>query len=270
MVAGSDELRYWNRGLRKYGDKRIWPYERGYWEFQMVEKGSCWPEFEDNQFRTMAAECDRARLYCFHPNLSHGWKDFPGKESQIEVMHFEVREPELARLFAAREFRVLLLSSEQVDRVRLISAQLENHYKRPREHSPLVFRASLHQFAALIEECEGEGSKQIAVEGSAARKVRQAIDWYRANLGSYPTIESVAKGVGISATHLRRLFSSVKGVSPIAVFQDLRMLEARRLLSDEGRTVGDVAETLGYSEASSFSRAYKQWAGASPGKEVKR
>ncbi|MEM9169037.1 MAG: helix-turn-helix domain-containing protein [Pseudomonadota bacterium] len=74
--------------------------------------------------------------------------------------------------------------------------------------------------------------------------------------------EAAARQMGVSVATLRRRLQA-EG----ATFRDLR----RRVLNDaaqrllrEGRTVGDVAEALGFAEFRSFSRAFKEWNGCTP------
>ena len=50
----------------------------------------------------------------------------------------------------------------------------------------------------------------------------------------------------------------------MAYYEQLRMSEARRRLREEGRSVAEVADELGFSSASYFSTRFKRAAGMSP------
>jgi AraC-like DNA-binding protein len=78
------------------------------------------------------------------------------------------------------------------------------------------------------------------------------------------SVGAVARGLAMSrptlARHLQRA-----GTSFAALRDELRRDHAIGLLS-RGLRIADVAERLGYSEASAFQRAFKGWTGAPPGR----
>lgn len=81
------------------------------------------------------------------------------------------------------------------------------------------------------------------------------------------SVEEVARRLAMSrptlARHLQRL-----GTSFAALRDELRRDRAVDLLSRAGLTVAEVAERLGYSEASAFQRAFKTWTGVPPRRYV--
>lgn len=48
------------------------------------------------------------------------------------------------------------------------------------------------------------------------------------------------------------------------LLNDYRRQEAQRLLTDDDQSIAHIAYTLGFSEQSSFSRAFKRWTGKAP------
>lgn len=77
----------------------------------------------------------------------------------------------------------------------------------------------------------------------------------------------------MSLTSFHRHFKVVTGFSPLAFQRQMRLLEARRLLTAGGVSVSRVAYAVGYASPSQFSREYKSLFGApparSPGKIVR-
>lgn len=77
------------------------------------------------------------------------------------------------------------------------------------------------------------------------------------------TVSVIAESLGFSVRTLqRRLFD--KNTSFDELVDDIRQVWARQYLDDERLTVSDVAYLLGYSELSSFTRAFHRWTGDSP------
>jgi AraC-like DNA-binding protein len=99
-------------------------------------------------------------------------------------------------------------------------------------------------------------------ESAIARAIAQIRQDYRGEL----TIPALAKRVGMSTSSFHKHFKAVTDVSPLQYQKDLRLLDARRLLT-EGATVSDAAFGVGYESLSQFSREYARKFGIQPRKE---
>jgi AraC-like DNA-binding protein len=83
---------------------------------------------------------------------------------------------------------------------------------------------------------------------------------------SHPhTIDSLAFRVGLSRQNFITSFKECFGVTFHDYYMHLRMSEAAALLVDGRHRVSAVAQRVGYSQLSSFSRAFKTFHGYSPG-----
>ena len=78
------------------------------------------------------------------------------------------------------------------------------------------------------------------------------------------SVFELAKECNVSEVYLRKLFSSVYGVSPKEYILSLRIERAKQLLSLGDFTVTDVAYLCGYSDPCHFSREFKKRTGVSP------
>jgi AraC-like DNA-binding protein len=83
-----------------------------------------------------------------------------------------------------------------------------------------------------------------------------------ATLAASPSLDSIAKHLGISARTLRRQLAQ-ETTTLRALLDDVRRVRADELLG-QGVALKVVAAELGFSEASAFSRAYKRWTGRTP------
>jgi AraC-like DNA-binding protein len=92
-------------------------------------------------------------------------------------------------------------------------------------------------------------------------RVREAIlrCLQRGNTGP----KRVADELGIAPGSLHRLLKS-QGTSFQRLFDDTRRRLAHRYLFESSLTLTDIAQRVGYSELSAFSRAARRWFGASP------
>jgi transcriptional regulator GlxA family with amidase domain len=70
--------------------------------------------------------------------------------------------------------------------------------------------------------------------------------------------------VGVSPSHLRRLFHQVLNRSPKEIVLTRRLERAQLLLRTTGMSVEEVALATGYQSLASFSRAFKTQLGQAP------
>ena len=77
------------------------------------------------------------------------------------------------------------------------------------------------------------------------------------------TLAEAAKDLGVSRRSLQRKLAA-RGTSYRELFRALRCELALALLSRNDTSMNEAADSLGFSELSSFSRAFKNWTGMSP------
>ena len=79
------------------------------------------------------------------------------------------------------------------------------------------------------------------------------------------TVEELAEQAGISRTTLFTQFRELVGEPPGKYLTRWRMQRASQILQLEHTTLKDIASLVGYESEASFSKAFKQWMGQSPG-----
>ncbi|HYD95876.1 MAG TPA: AraC family transcriptional regulator [Noviherbaspirillum sp.] len=80
-----------------------------------------------------------------------------------------------------------------------------------------------------------------------------------------PTLAQLARRMNTSERTLKRRLKD-EGTTFRAIRAESRRALATELLSDDSRSLTDIAETLGFSDLSSFSQAFKRWYGMAPSK----
>lgn len=114
----------------------------------------------------------------------------------------------------------------------------------------------------LLSHLEQELSA-IEPDTSLEAQSRDAIA--RALSGGLPKMTDIARGLGMSARSYHRQLSE-RGLSFQSLTESTRRELAEGLLRDQQYSVADVAFLTGFSEQSSFTRAFKRWAGSTPAK----
>ncbi|WP_416139176.1 helix-turn-helix domain-containing protein [Halomonas sp. HK25] len=101
-------------------------------------------------------------------------------------------------------------------------------------------------------------------------QLRYVLEFIRHNLGEPLSVESLAHSLRLSPFHFARMFKNSTGHSPYSYVQSLRIDKAKDLLTTSPMSVSAVADRLGFSSQSYFSRAFKAKVGCSPDKFRRR
>lgn len=79
------------------------------------------------------------------------------------------------------------------------------------------------------------------------------------------SMSEIAEKSGVSECYFRRLFKEYSGQSPMEFRQHHRIERAKHLLlSDEGYSIGEIAQELNFSDIYHFSKTFKKFCGVSP------
>lgn len=252
---------YLTTGLRRYGEHPVRPNRRDNWELQCVIRGGArpWPE-------SGVAFLPGARLYLFGPNDHHGWVAPRRDLSEVLVFHLSPEAKGWQHRPILDQPQCLALGDLEVLRLRTLHDWLLPHFLHPREPSFAILESGGVLLADLVEELH---RPEMAFEGShqgrsAHQKVQEACRCYREKMLTNPTVEEIATVVGMSSSQLRRVFGEAKHPPPGTVFRSMQMDYAHRLLVGTRLPVDHIAEELGFSSLSTFSRAFAAHGGHSP------
>lgn len=117
---------------------------------------------------------------------------------------------------------------------------------------------------------EGWRLRKLFQSHQKGSSIHHAIQWIRQNFTDSFEIDQLANRACMGITTFHRQFKSITGLSPIQFQKQLRLLEARKLLTYSGYSVTDAALDVGYESTSQFNREYSRFFGASPAKDVKK
>lgn len=94
--------------------------------------------------------------------------------------------------------------------------------------------------------------------------VEKALIYMRKNYAkSDLCLKDIAEYCAISEIYLHKLFKKYLGVTPFKTLTDIRMKKAEMMV-EEKRTLGEISESVGYSDVYQLSRAYKKYFGYAP------
>jgi AraC-like DNA-binding protein len=115
--------------------------------------------------------------------------------------------------------------------------------------------------SGYLDRLADETLQMTTPRGSFVERVQRAI-WSKLS-GGQPTLRRMAEILGVSVRTLQRRLGE-EGTSFAAVLDGLRRHMSVRLLNNRELAVYEVAYLLGYSEPSTFFRAFRRWHGIPP------
>lgn len=101
---------------------------------------------------------------------------------------------------------------------------------------------------------------------SSAQYVHNAIKFIQFNYFHDISIDDIAKSVGVSRSHLYRVFMRNVGQSPIDYLTGYRISEACTLLKSSQLSIAEIAVSVGFFDQFYFSRVFKKAKGMPPSK----
>ena len=94
--------------------------------------------------------------------------------------------------------------------------------------------------------------------------IRQFLDYMNAHYTENITVIQLAQKFSMSEKNFIRYFHFNTGISPKRYLIEQRMKYAGELLSDKKCSITEIAQTVGYSDPYSFSKAFHKYYGESP------
>ncbi len=117
--------------------------------------------------------------------------------------------------------------------------------------------------AVLLDEVRAAPTESLHLPMPGERRVLRIAEAVLRDPASEETFHALAQQAGISERSARRLFHSETGMSFVNWRQQARLLLALEELT-AGRSIIEVADSLGYASASSFIAMFKKAFGLSP------
>lgn len=253
-------LIYVGRGARRYGDLPVAIHERRGWEFQAVLRGSIAPMLPEGPDFSR-----QRRLWLFPPLHRHGWIAEKGGEAEVVVFHFlSLPAPLRTMVERVRLPLDIALNDEACRRLRSIACRVAHYWENPSPAMMMCNEQALMELSLLVYESQSEENAHPGEERSGWFVVQRAMQVFAENMRDNLGQDDLAQRVGVSPSHLRRLFHEVVHLSPKQILDQLRFQRATQLMADPGTKLEFVGEQCGFGSASAFSRAFRHHFGCSP------
>ncbi len=135
---------------------------------------------------------------------------------------------------------------------------------------PVLYRAIMREICYwLLAGPHGGSVLRMTLSNDHERRILQAIHYLRDHFAEPVRIGDLAAVAQLSPSAFHRQFKVVTAMTPLQYQKQLRLLEARRLMTAGTANVEDAAFRVGYESPSQFSREYGRMFGLPPRRDVK-
>ena len=255
-------FRYLNTGKRDYAISPISLRRRSTWEFEAVLRGRIAPLLASGPQVPV-----ELTLWAFPPYTEHGWTSEPGRDAEVMVFHPLQVSPLLDQAAKAAEDdgRVLAVQLTVRDCVwlREVYAAALAASNHPGPYAALQLQRSIIDIELFVLERLPTRWLPKPRQTPEALIVR-VLAWMENHLAEDVGIIEACAACGCSPAHLRRLFHTVRGISPRQALSDLRLQRADQYLVDPSLSLAEVARLCGYADAASLCRTYRAQRGTTP------
>jgi AraC-like DNA-binding protein len=142
--------------------------------------------------------------------------------------------------------------------LRALASPLEARVLGPGLVRELFFRIMCGEAAASL--------RALAVKNTGLSRIEKALRQIHSNYDRPFHVEELAGCVNMSTSAFHRAFKDVTSLSPIQYLKKVRLNKAMSMLVEEGVRASEAARLVGYESVSQFSREFKRYFGASPGR----
>jgi transcriptional regulator GlxA family with amidase domain len=113
-------------------------------------------------------------------------------------------------------------------------------------------------------------SQPLLLQMRAKQRFGDIASWIRGHLDEELTVEALAERSNLSPRHFNRKFKDVFGLTPADFVEEIRLDEARWLLTNADGAIEEIAGEVGYNNSDTFRRAFERRFGIAPNEYRRR
>jgi transcriptional regulator GlxA family with amidase domain len=128
------------------------------------------------------------------------------------------------------------------------------------DHGPRLALSIARELVVYLRRSGGQEqySEPLQFQTAASDGFGELAAWMMGHLDRDLSVEALAQRAHLSPRQFTRRFKSAFACTPAAFVESMRLDEARRRLSMKSSSVGAVAESVGFTSADAFRRAFQR------------
>ena len=177
----------------------------------------------------------------------------------------EYLEPEVLDIITSLEKDSIArkLPQQYMEQLQFYFTQMNIYQKKPEyQHTPLMLKTLFTSIAISLSHHsvsgDGQGIKNVN------NSIKQAIDFINENYQKDITPKMLSENLFISERTLYRLFKENIRLTITEYINYVRVINAKRLMTDTSLSITDIAYHCGFNDSSYLSTVFKKYTGISP------
>ena len=150
-----------------------------------------------------------------------------------------------------------------------IFRRINEEYERKEKGHLYIIKGLMHEFLGLLYRSNAV-IENVKTDHHHSKTMTETIEYIENNVDKQLLLKDVAASIGYTPEHFSRLFKEFTRQTFKQYVDTVKIAEAKRLLTfnDHRYTAANVADRLGFSNFSSFTRLFKRITGVSPSQFV--
>jgi AraC family transcriptional regulator len=206
---------------------------------------------------------------CFVPagHRFHGWET-PRVLTRVTYFYIDLQDrlfdPGFSITSPTISPRLFFFNQAVWDTVLKLKAEVGNSDPSSRQYVEALSIVLVHELIRL--EQTTSGAARPVHGGLPLRQQKRLAEFIDEHLAEEISLATLAGLVDLSVYHFARAFKQSFSVPPHRYHMNRRMDRARSLLRRSAFSVTQIGSQIGFRETSSFTRAYRKFAGVTPSK----
>ena len=195
----------------------------------------------------------------------YGWET-PRVLTRVTYFYLDLQDrlfhPESGIISPTISPRLFFFDQAIWDTALKLKAEVGNSDPSSRQYVEALSLVLMHELIRLEQTTSGAAGPLRG--GLPARQQKRLAEFIDEHLAEEISLATLAGLVDLSLFHFARAFKQSFGVPPHRYHMDRRMDRARNLLRRSALSVTQIGSQIGFRETSSFTRAYRKFAGVTP------
>lgn len=186
-------------------------------------------------------------------------------DGELDVVTLSVASTDLQRAPALDQFKRMRFAFSDPLGVAL-TRQILGELYAPRSGERDVYVGALVDAlkAHMLRGPVNAGASEIPTSAFSSYRIHTIMNAILERPEAEHSIDELAAQIGVTPTHFCRIFKKATGVSPHQYVMKARLNRAQHMLEQSEASMATIAESLGFTSQSHFTRAFRQFAGETP------
>lgn len=185
-------------------------------------------------------------------------------DGELDVVTLSVSSEMLQTASALEQFRRMRFAFADPLGVALTRQVLAELYAPPSPEREVYVGALVNALKAHILRGPKASSPDIPTSAFSAYRLHHIMNRILQNPEANHSLEELAAEAGITPSHFCRVFRKATGISPHQYVMKAKLDRAQQMLVQSDLAMATIADFLGFTSQSHFTRAFRQFAGQTP------